>query len=519
MFRVLGCILTQHDLRLVVLAALLCLLASITAMSMISRARAAEGRLRLVWLVTGGAVAGCGIWGLHFVAMLAYSAGLPVAYDPALTLLSALLAMALCAAGFTLAFSRWGALAGGAVTGTAISAMHYLGMAAVRIPAAPRWDETYVMASVAIGIGVTALAMHLALRWNNLKGYAVGAGLFLVAIVGMHFTSMAAVVFVPNPLVDMPDALMAPAMQASAVAAVVALIMGSGLIGAMVDRHLASRASDEARRMRAHIIALEKTQRELEEASASLKQALATADAANQSKSRFLAAMSHELRTPLNAVIGFSEMIAAEIFGPLGSPRYKDYASDIRGSGVHLLALINDILDLARIDAGAANLNEETFDMRLLVSQSLRMVAHQAETGGVRLESVFQHTPPVLFADRRRVKQVLVNLLANAVKFTPQGGEVEVRGFRVPDGFAISITDTGIGIRAADIPRAMERFGQVDSALSRKYEGTGLGLPLARELMELHGGTLILDSEPGKGTTVTVTFPQSRLRDAESVAA
>lgn len=511
MFRVLGCIFTQHDLRLVVLAALLCLLASITAMSMISRARAAEGRLRAIWLMTGGAVAGCGIWGLHFVAMLAYGADLPVAYDPTLTLLSALLAMALCAVGFSLALSRWGALLGGVVTGTAISAMHYLGMAAVRIPALARWDELYVMASVVIGIGVTAAAMHLALRWNDFKGYAIGAGLFLIAIVGMHFTAMAAVVYIPSPLIDMPDALMAPTMLAAAVGAVVALVMGCGLIGALVDRHLASRASEEAARMRAHIADLEATKAELERASANAALALAAADAANLSKSRFLAAMSHELRTPLNAVIGFAELMAREAFGPLGAPRYKEYASDIRGSGVHLLALINDILDLSRIDAGEAALEEDELDLRLIISQALRMVAHQADVAGIRLSSEIPAALPRLYADRRRIKQVLINLLSNAVKFTPRG-QVTVRACAITDGLAITIIDTGIGIAAKDIPRALERFGQVDSALSRKYEGTGLGLPLARQLVELHGGTLTLESEPGKGTRVTVTFPRARLR-------
>jgi signal transduction histidine kinase len=519
MFRVLGCIFQQHDLRLVVLAAILCLLASTTAMSMISRARAAEGRMRSIWLATGGGVAGCGIWGLHFVAMLAYGAGLPVAYDPALTFLSALVAMSLCAAGFIIALGPWGAIAGGIVTGIAISAMHYTGMAAVRIAAVARWDYTYVAASLAIGIAVTALALHLALKRNDLRGYTAGAGLFVVAIVGMHFTGMTAVVFIPNPLVPMPDALLAPSMLAIAVAAAVALIMGCGLIGAMVDRHLANRASEGAERLRAHIVELEATQAELEQTSANLTVALEAADAANLAKSRFLAAMSHELRTPLNAVIGFAEMMAMESFGPLGSPHYKEYASDIRGSGVHLLALINDILDLSRIDAGAADLQEEELDLRLVISQSMRMVAHQAEAGGLALDRAFEDRLPRLFADRRRVKQVLINLLANAIKFTPAGGSVQVRAFRSEGGVAIAIADTGIGIAATDIPKALERFGQVDSSLSRKYDGAGLGLPLARQLMELHGGSLELASEPLKGTTVTVTFPAARLLAAGAAAA
>ncbi|MBV9548207.1 MAG: hypothetical protein JO256_00865 [Alphaproteobacteria bacterium] len=502
MFRVLGCIFQQHDLRLVVLAALLCLLASATAMSMLSRARATAGQTARLWLATGGAVAGGGIWGLHFVAMLAYGAGLPVAYDPFLTALSALFAIVLCAGGFLLVFEQ-GALTGGAVIGAAISVMHYTGMMAVRIAARPRWDADYIMASVVIGVAVTMAAFFVARRRGDARGYVTGAGLFLVAIVGMHFTAMAAVLYIPSPLIAVPNTLMAPSMVAVAVAAVVALIMGAGLIGALVDRHLAGRASEEAVRMRAHIA-------ELEETRAHLSLALEGAEAANKAKAAFLAAMGHELRTPLNAVIGFSDLMLAQRHGPL-VPRYQDYARDIRNGGERLLGIINDILEISRCDVGEAGLVEEDFELAAGLEDVFHVMERQAQEQQVALYHDVTADLPLLRADKRRIRQMMLNLMSNALKFTPAGGTVRVRAAVTAEGLELTVSDDGIGIAPRDMLKALEPFGQVDSSLARKYEGTGLGLPLTRHMAELHGGSLMLQSAPGQGTTVTVTLPAWRL--------
>jgi len=229
--------------------------------------------------------------------------------------------------------------------------------------------------------------------------------------------------------------------------------------------------------------------------------------------------MSHELRTPLNAIIGFSEMLASETFGPLGDRRYPDYAKNICDSGRHLLDLINDILDFSKLDAGRLELHEQTFDLHEVIEGALQMMQGEAARTGIR---IIHKTPgqelPYLHADQRRVRQVLLNLLSNAVKFTPAGGTVEVTVFHRGSEVGIAVADTGIGIAAEDIPRALERFGQVDSSLSRKYEGTGLGLPLSKRLMELHDGRLELDSVVGAGTTVTILFPPKRLIEDQRAA-
>jgi signal transduction histidine kinase len=233
---------------------------------------------------------------------------------------------------------------------------------------------------------------------------------------------------------------------------------------------------------------------------------------ANQAKSAFLANMSHELRTPLNAIIGFSEIVAGELFGPTGA-RYVEYAHDIHSSGIHLLSIIGDVLDLSKIEAGQRALTESVVDLYEAAEASLRLVRGRAENGHIRLVNGVPRGLPRVNADERAVKQILLNLLSNAVKFTPKGGRVAVGAELRGDGsLAISVDDTGIGIAAENIPRALAPFSQVDSSLSRRYEGTGLGLPLVKSLIELHGGTLELESEEGKGTLAAIVFPADRVR-------
>jgi two-component system, cell cycle sensor histidine kinase PleC len=236
-----------------------------------------------------------------------------------------------------------------------------------------------------------------------------------------------------------------------------------------------------------------------------------SATAANEAKTRFLAMMSHELRTPLNAIIGFAEIIAKQMFGPVQPERYREYADDIDRSGRHLLAVINGILDLSRATEGKLRIGDDTIDLGELLEECRRGVGPRVSEGGITLTIELRDVPLRLRADERMLRQILLNLMSNAVKFTPPGGSVEVSARHAEDtAIIVTIADTGIGIAPEDLETAMTPFAQVDNSLARKYEGTGLGLPLAKTLTELHGGTLSLQSAPGEGTTATVRFPPSR---------
>ena len=252
---------------------------------------------------------------------------------------------------------------------------------------------------------------------------------------------------------------------------------------------------------------------------ADLLRARDEAELASRSKTEFLANMSHELRTPLNAVIGFSDVLSGELFGQLGDRRYREYACDIRESGLHLLKLINDVLDVAKIEHGNIEIADEVVDVGTVVDSCVRLVRERAAAAGVTLAVDLEPDLPTLHADGRRLKQILINLLSNAIKFTPAGGCVTVEAAAEERGFRLSVADTGIGIAAEDLETALRPFGQVDTRLSRKYQGTGLGLPLAKAMAELHGGGIELASAPGRGTTATVWLPPERVRARMSAVA
>jgi PAS domain S-box-containing protein len=236
------------------------------------------------------------------------------------------------------------------------------------------------------------------------------------------------------------------------------------------------------------------------------------AEAASKAKSEFLANMSHELRTPLNAVIGFSQMIRKQVYGEIGDPRYREFAKDIEDSGQHLLGIISDILDLSKIEAGMIDLEDQVVEISAVIETVMSIIATRAELGDVDLIRDIPDTLPQLRVDPLRFKQILINLLSNGIKFTEKGGTVTVRvRCDGDDGFIFQIVDTGIGMTPEEITTALTRFGQVDGHLSRRFEGTGLGLPLTKELVELHGGKLYLDSRPKTGTTATVSFPANRI--------
>ena len=240
--------------------------------------------------------------------------------------------------------------------------------------------------------------------------------------------------------------------------------------------------------------------------------ARAEAEAASQVKSHFLANMSHELRTPLNAIIGFSDMLLREFFGTL-TPKQKEYAFAINSSGNHLLEVIGDVLDLTKVEAGRMELHREPVDACLLVRSCVALMESEAQAAGVTLEATLPGQPIDIMADKVRLRQIILNLLSNGVKFTSASDHdrrVDIAVTPTRNRLEIRVRDTGIGMRPEDIKVALEPFRQLDDSMARRHQGTGLGLPLAKTLSELHGGELKVISEPGRGTTVTVSLPRAQ---------
>jgi len=250
---------------------------------------------------------------------------------------------------------------------------------------------------------------------------------------------------------------------------------------------------------------------EMKTAQAKLDDARRQAEEANKTKSEFLANMSHELRTPLNAVIGFAEVMKDELFGPMGD-RYKDYAENVHASGRHLLDLINDVLDLSKIEAGKIELIEEETDLGTLLSKCRTVLHERASSAGLHIRLEIPAPLPNVIVDNRRIKQVILNLMSNSIKFTVPGGRITLRGeLKAPRGLVITVADTGIGMSKDELEVAFEQFGQIDNELSRNHSGTGLGLPITRSLMELHGGELEIESRKGVGTSAHVWLPLTRV--------
>ena len=330
---------------------------------------------------------------------------------------------------------------------------------------------------------------------------------FLMMIVMIH-------IFVPNRfLLNAVPALvlsLAYAVQAiwtfdyipSQRLGVVAWIIGANALGIITAQRLARYRRGQFASLEAERIA-----------NTQMRVAMEEAKLASRAKSEFLANISHELRTPLNAINGFSQLMLSGTFGPLGDPRYREYVKDINVSGEHLLTLINEILDLSRIEAGKRELAESEVDLGHLIASCLRIVGPRAEDKGIALENKSEGETVCLWADETAIKQILLNLIVNGVKFTPTGGRVTVSIERGKDGVTVLICDTGIGIADDDIEAVQKPFAQVDNAFTREQEGTGLGLPLAKALTELHGGTLKLESVPKEGTVVRVRLPMDRVID------
>ena len=270
------------------------------------------------------------------------------------------------------------------------------------------------------------------------------------------------------------------------------------------------------------VIAKLKTSRAaMDEMSRRLHISVEQAESANRAKSAFLANMSHELRTPLNAIMGFSEVMKDQHLGPMNNPRYVDYAADILASGRYLLGIINDILDLSKIEAGKMTVeNAEEFPLRQALEASLAICCPLGEKYGVVIESRLPPDTVRILAVERMIRQIMINLLGNAIKFTPAGGTVHLGCANLPDGgYVVTVQDSGIGMSEQDIEKALSPFGQVENKMTATHNGTGLGLPLAKAMLELHDGQLEITSRPGSGTRIALYFPASRINAGCKVAA
>jgi two-component system cell cycle sensor histidine kinase PleC len=377
-------------------------------------------------------------------------------------------------------------------------------------PTIRKWRTRFVLLDLLYGLGWMAILMHPAL-----SAVSDTVMMFLMLLV-IAVSSMIAA--------NLPIAALAATVPVTVAIALNFLLRGSfdnyvlaalavaaeGYFALLAHRlHSTTLATLEARAEKDALIG------ELEQAKSISDEARHRAESANVAKSRFLAQMSHELRTPLNAILGFSEVMKSEIFGAHAVPVYKEYSADIHNSGVHLLNLINEILDLSRIEAGRYELNEEAVSLVNVVADCHHLMKLRASSRGITIHEVFEHGMPRVWGDERATRQIVLNLLSNSIKFTPQGGEIWLKvGWTASGGQYLSVKDTGSGIAEDEIPIVLASFGQGSNSIKSAEQGAGLGLPIAKSLIDMHGGTFTLKSKLRIGTEVIVTFPPERVMSA-----
>jgi signal transduction histidine kinase len=514
-----------YDMMLVVFSYVVAVVVSYTVLDLAGIVRAANGGRRWGWIAFGGGVMGLGIWSMHFIGMLAFSLPVKVAYDLRLVALSVLPAIvgsfaALVFVGRPKLTFR-GLFGGGTLLACGISAMHYIGMSAMQMDITYR--PSYFVLSIVIAFAASLAALWLSLYFQNGGGsplrevsQKIASGLIMgAAVVGMHYTGMAAARFYSGAKAESASGMMlAQHWLAYFIAAGTLLSLGLSLLGIYISKRFSHKDS-EIRETREEVV---RKNRELQELNDSLEElvrqrteqlqmARDEAVRANQIKSQFLANMSHELRTPLNAIIGYSEMLIEEA-EELGQDQFSRDLEKIGQSGKHLLSLINDILDISKIEAGKTEFYYEECDLDALVRNLLPTVTPMIEGAGNRF--AVRCEPGSLMTDALKLRQVLINLLSNAAKFTKNGSieldiAPETREGR--PGCRFRVTDTGIGMSEEQMDKIFQPFTQADSSTTRKYGGTGLGLAISRSFCQGMGGDIAVRSEQGRGSTFTCWLP------------
>jgi signal transduction histidine kinase len=480
----------HYDPALVLVSIAIAIMASYVALDLASRLSNARVRDRWMWWLGGSVAMGVGIWSMHFVGMLAFHLPVPVRYDGALVLLSVLVAVGASALALFVASRPILPLAvlaaSSLLMGGAINGMHYIGMAAMRLPAVITWRPLLVIASILIAVAASFVALLLGFRLRQTSGGLFrwlrlwAAMLMGIAIAGMHYTGMAAARFTPAAVQFESGTY---SLHTGGMA--IAVIAGTTLILSLA---LASAALDE----RARLLARE-------------QQARRDAEAANRLKDEFLATLSHELRTPLNVIIGRTQMLRAVAHDPT---RVIQAIDAILRNGEALRHVMDDLLDVSRITLGAVQLEWQPVDLAALLEAAATAIQPGAEAKGVRLTVSGRANVPRVMGDPARLQQVIWNLLTNAVKFTPPRGEVRADVRQDDAQVVLTVTDTGRGIDPAFLPHVFEMFRQAEPTTNRGQGGLGIGLSLVRRLVELHGGTVSAASAgTGYGATFRVSLP------------
>jgi len=512
---------------LVAISIVIACLASYAALDLAGRVTVARERDRLTWLIYGSTAMGLGIWSMHFVGMLAFRMSIAIAYDVTLVLVSALIAIAAAfLALFTVSRSELPThrlLAAGVIMGTAIAGMHYTGMAAMRMPATLHYASLPFWLSIGIAVSASCVALWLAFRYRHdetmFGRWRRGLSAFVMglAIAGMHYTGMSAAHFAPSTLILDPTAFIVSTgswLTVGVIAGAV-LVLVLALIGASVDRHKRLTLAEYAR--------LRELRDEMEATvarrTAELQAALFAAEKASRAKSEFLAHMSHELRTPLNSVIGFADILQKN---KAGNQRLQDlaYIERIGANGRHLLTLINNVLDLAKVESGHMELEISQLSLATLIEDVVGQLGGARDDRRVPLCVDLPANLGLISTDAPKLRQILMNLIGNADKFT-ESGSITIRVHTDDDRLTprrIDVIDTGVGIPASRLDAVFRPFEQADSSTSRKYGGTGLGLPITLTMCELLGASLTVTSVFGEGSTFSIVLPVEAAVVTDAVA-